>query len=54
MRKGHHFKDAICPQMPKFHDKYFQLGDKYGRVMYLSEYARYVKRQFYFRTLFIK
>lgn len=54
MRKGHHFKDAICPQMPKFHDKYFQLGDKYGRVMYLSEYARYVKDRFYFRTLFIK
>lgn len=46
MRKGHHFKDAICPQMPKFHDKYFQLGDKYGRVMYLSEYARYVKDSF--------
>ncbi|MCD7894927.1 MAG: TraE family protein [Erysipelotrichaceae bacterium] len=46
MRKGHHFKDAICPYYPVFKDKYFKLGDKYGRVLYLSEYARYIKDSF--------
>lgn len=46
MRKGHHFKDAICPRQPEFHNKYFKLGDKYGRVLYLSDYARYIKDSF--------
>ena len=46
MRKGHHFKDAICPHHPVFHNKYFELGDKYGRVLYLSDYARYIKDSF--------
>lgn len=45
-RKGHHFKDAICPRSPVFKHKYFKLGDKYGRVLYLSEYARYIKDSF--------
>ncbi|MCR0507541.1 DUF87 domain-containing protein [[Clostridium] innocuum] len=45
-RKGHHFKDSICPRSPVFKHKYFQLGDKYGRVLYLSEYARYIKDSF--------
>lgn len=45
-RKGHHFKDAICPQSPEFHHKYFKLGDKFGRVLYLSDYARYIKDNF--------
>lgn len=46
MRKGHHFKDAICPRQPEFHHKYFKLGDKYGRVMYLSNFAAYIKDSF--------
>lgn len=46
MRKGHHFKDIICPRYPKFHNKYFQIGDKFGRVLYLSDYARYIKDNF--------
>lgn len=45
-RKGHHFKDFICPRSPVFKHKYFKLGDKYGRVLYLSEYARYIKDSF--------
>ncbi len=44
--KGHHFKDAICPRNPIFKHKYFKVGDKYGRVLYLSEYARYIKDTF--------
>jgi len=46
MRKGHHFKDAICPHQPVFYNKYFKFGDKYGRVLYLSDYARYIKDSF--------
>lgn len=35
MRKGHSFKDLICPLAPEFKHKYFKLDDKYGRVLYL-------------------
>ncbi|MEG0576858.1 MAG: TraE family protein, partial [Bacilli bacterium] len=45
-KKGHHFKDAICPYKPSFHNKYFQIGDKYGCVLYLADYARYIKDSF--------
>ncbi|WP_443669788.1 VirB4-like conjugal transfer ATPase, CD1110 family, partial [Holdemanella porci] len=38
--------DSICPRSPVFKHKYFKLGDKYGRVLYLSEYARYIKDSF--------
>lgn len=44
--KGHHFKDAICPNAPVFKHKHFMVGDKYGRVLYLSNYARYIKDSF--------
>ena len=46
MYKGHDFKDAICPYQPEFHNKYFKLGDKFGRVLYLSNYASYIKDGF--------
>lgn len=46
MHKGHDFKDAICPYQPEFHNKYFKLGDKFGRVLYLSNYASYIKDGF--------
>lgn len=45
--KGHHFKDAICPNAPIFKHKYFKLDDdKYGCVLFLSEYANYIKDNF--------
>lgn len=43
MRKGHSFKDLICPLAPEFKHKYFKLNDKYGRVLYLSNYPRFIK-----------
>lgn len=43
MRKGHSFKDLICPLAPEFNHKYFKLDDKYGRVLYLSNYPRFIK-----------
>lgn len=46
MKLGKHFKDSICPYAPEFHQQYFKLGNKYGCVMFLSNYATYVKDSF--------
>ena len=43
MRKGHSFKDAICPDSLEFKKDYFIMGDKFGRVLFLKEYASYIK-----------
>jgi hypothetical protein len=43
MRKGHSFKDYICPDTFKFKSNYFKMGDRYGRVLYLKEYASFIK-----------
>ena len=42
-QKGHSFKDLICPKAPQFKNRYFQFDDKYGRVLYLGNYPRYIK-----------
>ena len=43
MRKGHSFKDTICPDSLEFRKDHFIMGDKYGRVLFLKEYASYIK-----------
>ena len=43
MRKGHSFKDTICPDSLEFKKDYFDMGGKYGRVLFLKEYASYIK-----------
>lgn len=43
MRKGHHFKDTICPDSFEFMDDHFKMGNRYGRVLFLKEYASYIK-----------
>ena len=43
MRKGHSFKDAICPDSLEFKKDHFVMGDKFGRVLFLKEYASYIK-----------
>ena len=43
MRKGHSFKDYICPDTFEFEKDHFQMGDKYGRVVFLRDYANYIK-----------
>lgn len=43
MRKGHSFKDYICPDSFTFEKDYFEMGNKYGRVFYLKDYASYIK-----------
>lgn len=43
MRKGHSFKDYICPNTMSFNSDYFEFDGKYGRVLFLKEYANYIK-----------
>ena len=43
MRKGHSFKDYICPDAFEFEKDYFLMGDKYGRVVFLRDYANFIK-----------
>ena len=43
MRKGHSFKDYICPDSMEFDKNYFKVGERYGRVLFLKEYASYIK-----------
>ena len=43
MRKGHNFKDFICPDSFKFEEDYFKMGKRFGRVLFLKEYANYIK-----------
>lgn len=43
MRKGHDFKDFICPDTFEFEKDYFRMGNKFGRVIFLREYASYIK-----------
>ena len=43
MRKGHDFKDFICPDTFEFEKDYFKFGDRYGRVIFLREYASFIK-----------
>ena len=43
MKKGHSFKDMICPDTFEFKSDYFKMGNKYGRVIFLKEYASYIK-----------
>lgn len=45
-KKGHSFKDSICPYSPKYNHKDFKFGDRYGRVLYLSNYSRFIKDSF--------
>lgn len=40
---GHSFKDYICPNSFSFKDDYFEMGDKFGRVLFLKDYANFIK-----------
>ena len=45
MRKGHDFRDYICPYSVEKHSDYLMLGDKYARVIYLKDYASFISDQ---------
>ena len=46
MKKGHSFADYICPDIYENNKDYFKVGEKFGRVLYLKEYANYIKDSF--------
>lgn len=43
MKRGHNFKDYICPDGFSFKNDYFEMGKKFGRVFFLKEYASFIK-----------
>ena len=43
LRRGHHFKDYIVPDGMRFRKDHFEMGGKVGRVLFLREYASYIK-----------
>ena len=46
MKKGHDFRDYICPDSMEKHSDYLMLGGKYARVIYLKDYAAFISDQF--------
>lgn len=43
MRRGHSFKDYVCPDSMEFDKNYFKIGERFGRTLFLKEYASYIK-----------
>ena len=43
MRNGHCFREYICPDSIEKHADYLKLGERYARVLYLKDYASYIK-----------
>lgn len=46
LRKGHCFRDYICPDSIEKNSDYLKLGEKFVRVLYLKDYASYIKDSF--------
>jgi hypothetical protein len=45
-RKGHDLRDTICPDGIERHRDHLRLGDRYCRVLFLKDYASYIKDSF--------
>ena len=45
-RKGHDFRDYICPDSMEKHSDYLKLGERYCRVLFLKDYASYIEDSF--------
>lgn len=43
MKKGHDFRDYICPDSIEKNSDYLKLGEKFCRVIFLKDYASYIK-----------
>ena len=43
MKKGHDFRDYICPDVFENEKDYFKIGERFGRVIFLKDYASYIK-----------
>jgi len=45
-KKGHDFKDVISPDSMEKNSDYLRLGDQFCRVLFLKDYASYIKDSF--------
>ena len=45
-KRGHDFKIAIAPQSMEFRSDHFKMDGRYGRVLYLKDYANFIKDSF--------
>ena len=43
MRRGHSFKDAIAPDCLTFHKSHYEMGNHFGRTLFLRDYASFIK-----------
>ena len=43
MQRGHSFKDAIAPECLTFHKSHYEMGDHFGRTLFLRDYASFIK-----------
>ena len=43
IRKGHDFKDYICPDGMEIKSDYIKIGDRYARILFLRDYATFIK-----------
>ncbi len=46
MQKGESFKDYICPNTYEIEKDCFKIGERYGRVLFLKDFASYLKDSF--------
>ena len=45
-KRGHDFKIALAPQSLEFRSDYFKMDGRYARVLYLKDYANFIKDSF--------
>ena len=45
-KRGYSFKDAIAPDSFEFRSDFFKMDGRYGRVLYLRDYANFIKDSF--------
>ena len=43
MQERMDFRDLICPDGLRFRDSYFEMGDKFGRVLFLKDFGSYLR-----------
>ena len=43
MRRGHDFKDYICPDSMEKHSDYLKIGNRYARVLFLKDLAAFIR-----------
>ena len=45
-KRGQHFKDWLCPDSMEFAADHFKIDGRFGRVLYLQDFASYLKDSF--------